>query len=831
MTTDFWKGHALVVANRVTDSQHRWPSAILCGATFISIAVLTSCGGQAASEAGVGLEAQPLGGTIALPGRLQAEDYKTGGEGVGYHDTTAGNSGGQYRQDNVDVETTTDTGGGYNVGWIAAGEWLAYSVNVGTTGVYQLTARVASAVAGTKTVGVTLDGAALGQASFTDASGWQAWRDLPIGAFSLSAGTHELRLQMLTGNFNVNYLDATKQATAIALPGRIQAEDYNAGGEGVGYHDTTAGNSGGQYRQDNVDIEVTTDAGGGYNVGWIDAGEWLEYTVNVAKTSSYQFTARVASAAAGSKTLGVSVDGTALGAASFADASGWQSWHDLVLAKVSLTAGVHRLRMTAQTSGFNVNYLDVAAADADAYGACTDTPKASRVLVLVYDAYHPSIHHDEATHGNAIVDPVVTSHQLVDTFRQTSHGLINYQITDVRFLNGQPPQASVSMPGTSVDYNALFQQNDICNLVQTQNLSEVWVWGDGSAGLDEFAYKVPNDAMPNDAQAESPWFYDYRKKNIPDCGKTIWVMGWNYEVGIDNAIHSYNHRVESILSLLVGQGHWYQNVDPNNPWFKFSRYDNAFPGQAGIGSVHFPANASAEYDYGNTRQVTSTANDFLNYPNLTGATTPVACDAWGCTQLGYQQWYDSHLPHVSGTSYLNTCNSWWTYIADYDRRLGACNGTSCLQATGALCGSNGECATGNCACGKCAAAGSSPTCLGAGFDACSSAAQCQSGICGCAGETAPTECLPNSSYSQSCTQALGSSCWGDADCTSGLCGCNGGATLMCLSAGQPRTCSNVPNWAPCLQDSDCTTGVCGCNGGPLPRVCLPSPAYPRTCSN
>src|SRR5262245_55870852 len=40
-----------------------------------------------------------------------------------------------------------------------------------------------------------------------------------------------------------------------------QAENYNA------YYDTTAGNSGGAFRNDNVDIQPTTDAGGGYNVG------------------------------------------------------------------------------------------------------------------------------------------------------------------------------------------------------------------------------------------------------------------------------------------------------------------------------------------------------------------------------------------------------------------------------------------------------------------------------------------------------------------------------------------------------------------------------------
>ena len=53
---------------------------------------------------------------------------------------------------------------------------------------------------------------------------------------------------------------------------RIQAEDYKAGGEGVGYHDTTPGNQGATYRTDDVDIQPKA-SGDGYNVGWITAGE------------------------------------------------------------------------------------------------------------------------------------------------------------------------------------------------------------------------------------------------------------------------------------------------------------------------------------------------------------------------------------------------------------------------------------------------------------------------------------------------------------------------------------------------------------------------------
>jgi subtilisin family serine protease len=390
---------------------------------------------------------------ITLPGRIQAEDYKAGGEGVGYHDLTVGNSGSQYRTDNVDIEATTDVGGGYNVGWTDAGEWLAYDVNVNQTGRYDITARMASANSGSKTMSLSVDGAVVSTFIHTDASGWQSWKDVKISGITLSAGPHTLRLNMVTGGFNLNYVDVVQQtnsapvanagadqtvglnasvtldgrgssdpdngpqplsyswsqisgatvtltgaqsaqptftATAagaysfrltvsdgaasasdemtvtvsgngISLPGRIQAEDYKSGGEGVGYHDNTAGNTGGQFRTDNVDIEATTDVGGGYNVGWIESGEWLAYNVNVAQSGNYTFTARVASGAAGTKSLYVTVDGVSVGSLmSFTTNSGWQGWSDVVAPNVSLTAGAHELRIYMNTGNFNLNYLDVA---------------------------------------------------------------------------------------------------------------------------------------------------------------------------------------------------------------------------------------------------------------------------------------------------------------------------------------------------------------------------------------------------------------------------------------------------------------------------------------
>ncbi len=92
------------------------------------------------------------------------------------------------------------------------------------------------------------------------------------------------------------------------MPGTIQAEDYDLGGEGVAYHDTTPGNQGGVYRYDDVDIEQTAGLATP-NVGWIRDGEYLTYTANIATAGAYTMTVRVASPNTG-RSGALSVDGS-----------------------------------------------------------------------------------------------------------------------------------------------------------------------------------------------------------------------------------------------------------------------------------------------------------------------------------------------------------------------------------------------------------------------------------------------------------------------------------------------------------------------------------------
>ncbi len=144
--------------------------------------------------------------------------------------------------------------------------------------------------------------------------------------------------------------------TPPAIPGTIECEAYDLGGPGIGSSDSTAGNTGGALRSDDVDIEPTS---GGYNVGWTTAGEWLHYTVAVGETTSYRVTLRHASAAASAQRVRLLVDGVALATTSAPITGGWQVWHDQVLAIGTLTAGTRTLRIELLDPGINLDRLVV----------------------------------------------------------------------------------------------------------------------------------------------------------------------------------------------------------------------------------------------------------------------------------------------------------------------------------------------------------------------------------------------------------------------------------------------------------------------------------------
>jgi 3',5'-cyclic AMP phosphodiesterase CpdA len=167
-------------------------------------------------------------------------------------------------------------------------------------------------------------------------------------------------------------LSHSSNSTSVAIPGRLEVEDYRSGGTGVGYADSSSGNSGGAYRADDVDIQPCSDGPSCYNVGWITVGEWLAYDLNVTTGGSYTFSVRVATPYTG-KSLHLEVDGVNVsGPIALPNTGDWQTWRTVTSRPISLTSGRHTLRLVADAGSFNLNSITVTEANSIATNSSAD---------------------------------------------------------------------------------------------------------------------------------------------------------------------------------------------------------------------------------------------------------------------------------------------------------------------------------------------------------------------------------------------------------------------------------------------------------------------------
>jgi Tol biopolymer transport system component len=333
------------------------PGVTLTAGQHVMRLAIDSGGYDAGSFSSINISGQsPYSGVpIALPGTVPASDFDNGGELVAYHDNTPG-CGGDCTYRNTDV----DLYGQVNY-QTSAGEWLEYTVDVSTAGTYTLAADVGSDFPG-GTFHVEFDGVDVtGPMVIPNTGGWHVFQTITKTGISLTGGQKVMRVYIdangpgsgQAGSLNAFRLlnTSTPQSPLsglpISLPGTIPASDFDNGGDTVAYHDSTIGCTGYcTYRNTDVDMWERY-------VIHTTAGEWLEYTANVATAGTYTLTARVGSDAGGG-TFHVEVDGVNVtGPMTMPSTGNWSAFQTVTKTGISLTAGqkVIRLAVDSNPSG------------------------------------------------------------------------------------------------------------------------------------------------------------------------------------------------------------------------------------------------------------------------------------------------------------------------------------------------------------------------------------------------------------------------------------------------------------------------------------------------
>lgn len=205
--------------------------------------------------------------------------------------------------------------------------------------------------------------------------GWQEWTTVTVEGISLSAGEQTMRIYADNAHyFNINYLNIIQRQgtqspypgpSAQAIPGRVEAEHFDRGGEGFGYHEEDSRlKPGVNFRADeNHTVWVSNCSEGGHNIGSFTAGEWQAYTIDVASTEVYDISIRVA-AVEPSKKLHIEVDGMDVsGQIDVPNTGGWQVWETVTVPDITLNAGEQELRIICDEGYFNVNYFTISLFD------------------------------------------------------------------------------------------------------------------------------------------------------------------------------------------------------------------------------------------------------------------------------------------------------------------------------------------------------------------------------------------------------------------------------------------------------------------------------------
>jgi|GEM_PF-2656174 len=228
----------------------------------------------------------------------------------------------------VEIQSNSKVSHGKNAGSITEGDWLEYIVNVETSGTYTISYYVSGTIEGA--VSILENGQTMATTSLPNTGSLDTYEEV-YETVKLSAGIQSIKLLANKGGWNIDKWSAKLENPS--LPGTIQAEKYT--------------------RMSGVQKETTKDLGGGQDVGYIETGDWMEYSLNIPVTGIYTLCFRIAGTSVGS--LALKLGEETLATTSLLNTGDWQNW-STVTTTAHLIAGTQSFRIYAVTGGFNINW-------------------------------------------------------------------------------------------------------------------------------------------------------------------------------------------------------------------------------------------------------------------------------------------------------------------------------------------------------------------------------------------------------------------------------------------------------------------------------------------
>lgn len=218
------------------------------------------------------------------------------------------------------------------------------------------------------------------------------------------------------------------------------------------------------------------------------------------------------------------------------------------------------------------------------------------------------------------------------------------------------------------DYRKILQQENICNLVDNQGVTEVWMFGyhNGPIEPDESRMSSKIGDFSNSYPKEELLPAEFK---LPICKKPYVLYNFNYAGSVSEMLHNRIHQLENVLPRA-------ENAYPATPqntargasmfWGNFS--ENVQSGdvhnyKSACGNAHYTPNWSTtadDYKYSLQNQRQNNCQGWNPDP-AKSTYVNASCAQWGCTARGFYIWYLQNMPgYNNGITYKGyNMRNWW----------------------------------------------------------------------------------------------------------------------------------------------------------------------------
>ncbi len=287
-----------------------------------------------------------------IPCTVEAEEFDNGGEGIAYHVTDQSSFNNTFRKtESIKIENCSDTLNGFDITKLQSNDWVKYSIYNDKKDDFILSARVSALLRNSKFH------FELGKMNSTkifevDSVADQKWITV-TDKMTIDSGTYILKLVIDQGSIRVNKFSFNKiikpYSSLIHIPGIIEAEKFDVNG----YYDADLGNIGGAYRpNEDVDITCTNNV---CAVGWIQIGEWMQYSVHAYRSGIFQLQSYV-SANSSSRKFQVLIDNIKVMDTIVPNKYSFDKF-TAVCKNISLDTGNHIVKIYSVNGNFNIDKL------------------------------------------------------------------------------------------------------------------------------------------------------------------------------------------------------------------------------------------------------------------------------------------------------------------------------------------------------------------------------------------------------------------------------------------------------------------------------------------